>query len=32
MLKRKSGMTIYAEFDPLPFKVTGLPFYDGLFI
>jgi hypothetical protein len=32
MLKLKIGMTIYADFDPLPFKVTGLLFYGRLFI
>lgn len=32
MLNLKIGMTIYADFDPLPFRLTGLLFYGRLFI
>jgi hypothetical protein len=32
MVKLKIGMTIYADFEPLPFKLTGLLFYGRLFI
>ncbi len=32
MLKLKVGMTIYTDFDPLPFKLIGLLFYGRLFL
>ncbi len=32
MLKLKIGMTIYTDFDPLPFKLTGFFFYGRLFL
>ena len=32
MVQLKIGMTIYADFDPLPFRLTGLLFYGRLFI
>ena len=32
MVQLKIGMTIYADFDPLPFKLTGLLFYGRLFL
>jgi len=32
MLKLKIGMTIYADFDPLPFRLTGLLFYGRLLL
>lgn len=31
MLQLKIGMTIYTDFDPLPFKTTGILFYGRLF-
>jgi hypothetical protein len=32
MVRLKIGMTIYADFDPLPFRLTGLLFYGRLLI
>lgn len=32
MVQLKIGMTIYADFDPLPFRLTGFLFYGRLFI
>ncbi len=32
MLKLKIGITIYADFEPLPFRLVGLLFYGRLFI
>jgi len=32
MVQLKIGMTIYTDFDPLPFKMTGVLFYGRLFI
>lgn len=32
MLKLKIGMTIYADFDPLPYRLTGFLFYGRLFL
>lgn len=32
MLKLNIGMTIWADFDPLPFRLTGLLFYGRLFL
>jgi len=32
MLKLKIGMTIYADFQPLPFRLTGLLFYGRLLV
>jgi hypothetical protein len=32
MLKFKIGMTMYVDFEPLPFKITGLFFYGRLFL
>jgi hypothetical protein len=32
MLKLKIGITIYSDFDPLPFRLTGLLFYGRLFV
>ena len=32
MVNLKIGMTIYSDFESLPFKLTGLLFYGRLFI
>jgi hypothetical protein len=32
MVQLKIGMTIYADFDPLPYRLTGVLFYGRLFI
>jgi hypothetical protein len=32
MVDLKIGMTIYADFDPLPYRITGILFYGRLFV
>lgn len=32
MLRLKIGMTMYTDFDPLPFRLTGVLFYGRLFV